>query len=59
MHCGLYVTSIRFTGKESLVVLGREVHVVVGQRLLLGGGLEAQILCSSEQVQGVPPDLVL
>ena len=52
-------TCISFTGEECLVVLGGEVHVVVGEWLLLGGLLEPLVLGAAEQVEGVPPHLAL
>ena len=52
-------TCISFTSKECLVILRRQIHVVVSERLLLGGLLEAEILRAPEQVQRVPPDLAL
>ena len=41
------------------MILCRQIHVVVSERLLLGGLLEAEILRAPEQVQRVPPDLAL
>ena len=41
------------------MILGRQIHVVVSERLLLGGLLEAEILRAPEQVQRIPPDLAL
>ena len=42
-----------------MMILGRKIHVVVGQRLLLGGLLEALILRAPEEVERVAPDLAL
>ena len=41
------------------MILSRKIHVVVGERLLLGGFLEPLILRTSEEVERVPPDLAL
>lgn len=42
--------------EERLVVLRRQVHVVVGERLLVRGVREALVLRATEQVHRVPPN---
>ena len=42
-----------------MMILGRKIHVVVGQRLLLGGFLEALILRAPEEIERVAPHFAL
>ena len=55
----MVLARIRLACEERLVVLRGEVHVVVGERLLLGLALEPLVLRAAEQVQRVPPNLAL
>ena len=41
------------------MVLGRQVHVVVSERFLLRRRLKPLILCTTKQVQRIPPDFAL
>ena len=41
------------------MVLSREVHVIVGEGLLVGCPLEPLVLGAPKQVEGVPPHLAL
>lgn len=45
--------------EEGLVVLGAQVHVVVRERLLVRGPVEALVLGTAEQVERVAPHLAL
>merc|ERR1719495_2554654 len=51
-----WFSSICLTRKECLMVLCREIHVVVGERLLLCGCLKPEILGSAKKVERIAPD---
>jgi len=52
-------TSIPFASKECLMILCRQVHVVVRERLLVGGPVKSLILRAPEKIDRIAPDLTL
>ena len=50
---------VRLAGEEGLMVLGREIHVVVGQRLLFSRALKPLIFGASKQIQRIAPNFAL
>ena len=55
----LLFPGVVFAGEKGLVVLSRQVHIVIRQRLLVGGVCKALVLGAPEQVHGIPPHLTL
>jgi len=51
------LTRIAFTSEKCLVILSREVHIVIGEGLLLRRFLESHVFGTAEQVERISPDL--
>lgn len=52
-------TSITFTGKECLMILCGQIHVIVCEGLLIGGPVKPLILRAPEKIDRIAPDLTL
>ena len=52
-----WLASVRFTGEERLMILGRQIHVIVSEGFLALGPGEALVLRPPEQIKGVSPNL--
>ena len=55
----LLFSGVVLTGEEGLMILSGEVHVVVRQRLFVGGVCETLVLGAPEKVHRVPPHFTL
>lgn len=52
-------TSVAFAGKECLMILCGQVHVIVREGLLVGSPVKSLILRAPEKIDRIAPDLTL